>query len=277
MTVCDEAPFQPDVLELLTSIFDRYGTDLRGYASASLRRRVTAVLARSGVATVSDLERRVRGDATFFSDVLDGLTVHVSAMFREPSFYRVFRQRLVPVLRTYPRLNLWTCGCAAGEEAYATAILLAEVGLYDRAQIYATDVSPRAIERAKLGIYTRAEFARFVANYADAGGAFDLARYFTEAYDRVVVRDSLRRNIVFFQHDLVGDHVFGDMDVISCRNVLIYFGRPLQERALATLRGSLRTGGYLCLGQSEQLPRAVRNDFVQVVPEERVYKQGARA
>lgn len=276
MTAADETAFQPDLLRLLTSIFDRYGYDLRGYASASLRRRINAVLARSNIASLAELECRVGADPEFFSDVLDGLTVHVSAMFRDPSFHRAFRHRLVPVLRSYPRLNFWTSGCAAGEEAYATAILLNEEGLYERAQIYATDVSPRAIERAKLGIYTRADFARFAANYSASGGTANLERYFTEAYARVTVRDSLRRNIVFFQHDLVGDHVFGDMDVISCRNVLIYFGRAFQERALAKLRDSLRPGGFLCLGQSEQLLGGVRNDFIEVVRQERIYKKGAR-
>jgi chemotaxis protein methyltransferase CheR len=277
MTTGDAPALQPELGGLLTFIFDRYGTDLRGYARASLQRRVGALLARWRLASPADLEAKMTAEPACFADILDRLTVHVSAMFRDPSFYRTFRQRLVPLLHTYARLNIWICGCASGEEAYSTAILLAEAGLYDRAQIYATDLSPRAIERAKSGIYTRDEFARFAANYAAAGGPLDLSRYFTEAYELVAVRESVRRNILFFQHDLVGDPVFGEMDLIWCRNVLIYLGPGARARAFGKLRESLRPGGFLCLGQSEQLSRAARADFVELVPEERMFQQGARA
>ncbi|HVY40690.1 MAG TPA: protein-glutamate O-methyltransferase CheR [Polyangia bacterium] len=277
MTRGDEPLAQPDLSSLLASIFDRYGYDLRGYARASLQRRVGAVLARSGLATVADLQAKLAAEPAFFGDLLDRLLVHVSAMFRDPSFYRAFRQRVVPMLRTYARLNIWICGCASGEEAYSTAIVLAEEGLLERAQIYATDLSPRAIERAKAGIYTRDELDRFAANYGAAGGALDLARYFTEAYGRVTVREFVRRDILFFQHDLLGDHVFGEMDVIWCRNVLIYLGREARERAVGKLLESLRPGGFLCLGQSEQLSRGAREQIVDVVAEERIFRQGGRA
>lgn len=276
MTAGGHPPLPPELARFLTSIFDRYGYDLRGYAPLPLQRRVRACLMRWHLESLADLEAKMAGDPAFFGEVLDGLTVHVSALFRDPSFYRAFRCRLVPLLRTYARLNIWSCGCAAGEEAYSTAILLAEEGLYERAQIYATDVSPRAVERARSGIYAGEDFSRFAANYAAAGGAFDFTRYFTQAYQRVAVRDFLRRNIVFFQHDLVSDHVFGEIDLISCRNVLIYFGGELRGRSLEKLRESLRPGGFLCLGQSEQLPRRFRSDFIELVPEERIYKQGAR-
>ncbi len=277
MPTGDEAPVRPEVSGLVTFILDRYGYDLRGYAPASLQRRVGALLARSRLASLADLQAKMTADPAAFGDILDSLTVHVSAMFRDPSFYRAFRQRVVPLLRAYPRLNIWTCGCASGEEAYSAAIVLAEEGLSERAQIYATDLSPRAIERAKSGIYTRAEFARFAANYSAAGGAFDLARYFTEAYERVAVRESVRRNIIFFQHDLASDHVFGEMDLIWCRNVLIYFGPELRARALGKFRESLRSGGFFCLGTSEQLSRAVRADFVEFAADERIFRQGAHA
>lgn len=277
MTSAEQSPFQPQLAGLLAFILERHGYDLRGYGPASLQRRFGAVLARWRLATLGDLKEKLAADPASFGDVLDRLTVHVSAMFRDPSFYRAFRQHVVPLLRTYARLNIWICGCASGEEAYSTAILLAEEGLSERAQIYATDLSPRAIERAKSGIYTRDEFARFAANYTAAGGAFDLGRYFTEAYERVTVRESVRRNILFFQHDLVGDHLFGEMDLISCRNVLIYFGRESRARALAKLQESLRPDGFLCLGHSEQLSHVVRAAFVDLVPEERIFKQGGRA
>jgi len=277
MSGVDEPLDQADLSSLLTLIFDRYGYDLRGYARPSLQRRAGAVLARSGLATLADLQAKIAAEPASFGDLLDSLLVHVSAMFRDPSFYRAFRQRVVPMLRTYARLNIWICGCASGEEAYSTAILLAEEGLLERTQIYATDLSPHAIERAKAGVYTRDEFDRFAANYGAAGGAFDLARYFTEAYGRVTVREFVRRDILFFQHDLVGDYVFGEMDVICCRNVLIYLARESRERALAKLRESLRPGGFLCLGHSEQLSRGARDQIVDHVAEERIFRQGARA
>lgn len=271
----DEPLLQPDLSGLLTFIFDRHGYDLRGYARASLERRVRAVLARSRVASVVDLQAQIEAEPASFSDLLDSLLVHVSAMFRDPSFYGAFRQRVVPMLRTYARLNIWICGCASGEEAYSMAIVLAEEGLLERAQIYATDLSARAIDRAKSGIYSREEFDRFAANYRAAGGVLDLARYFTEGYGRVTVREFVRRDILFFQHDLVGDYVFGEMDLIACRNVLIYLGREARDRALAKLGQSLRPGGFLCLGQSEQLSRAARNEFVDLVADERIFRRGA--
>jgi chemotaxis protein methyltransferase CheR len=260
------------IARFLETVFATYGRDLRAYAPASIRRRVLAALAKSGLHSVDDLERRIVSDPAFAATVIEDLTVNVSEMFRDPTFFRAVRERLVPLLRTYPRLNIWNSGCATGEEAYSTAILLTEVGLYDRCQIYATDVNARVVEHAKEGIYPAAAIARFAENYGRAGGTSFCSSYFTEAYDRIAMRDTLRRNIVFFQHDLVGDHVFGEMNVILCRYVFIYFGRALQERIAAKLAQSLRPGGFLGLGSSERLPSCVREQFTEVAPEERIYQ-----
>jgi len=265
------------VARLTGAIFERYGYDLRGYAPASLRRRVGAALGRSGLSTVAELERRTVGDPDFFARVLDSLTVRVSDMFRDPSFFQAFRRRVVPLLRTFQRVNIWHAGCAGGEEVYSLAILLSEERLYDRCQIYATDLNPRAIEKAKRGVYEAGGGVALSASHRAAGGQSDLARYATDAHGGVSIHASLRRNILFFQHDLVGDHVFGEMDVIFCRNVMIYFGRELQQSVLGKLGESLRPGGFLCLGRSERLSRAGQVRFCEFAPEERIYKKGSAA
>jgi chemotaxis protein methyltransferase CheR len=262
-----------DVSRLLQSIRERYGYDLRGYAAPSIRRRVAAALGRLALSSVNELEERVLGDPTCFAGLLEILTVRVSEMFRDPPLFRAFRTKVVPFLKTFPRLNIWHAGCATGEEAYSMAILLAEEGLYERTQIYATDLSPRAIEQAKAGIYPAALFERFGASYREAGGFLDLGCYTAQAYQGLSIRPWLRRNILFFQHDLVCDHVFGEMDVVFCRNVLIYFGRHLQERVGEKLDASLRAGGVLCLGPSEQIPRELKEQYVELGPSLRMFRR----
>jgi chemotaxis protein methyltransferase CheR len=263
-----------DVTRLLSAICDRYGYDFRDYAPASMERRVRTALRRTGAASVSELQRASLADKGAFAQLLDSLTVDVSELFRDPGFYRALRTHLVPLLRTYPRLNLWSCGCAGGEESASLAIVLDEEGLYDRCQIYATDLNPRAVERARQGVYPASALATLVERYHAAGGAGDPARYYTSAYGHIVLRESLRRNVVFFQHDLVGDHVFGALDVVVCRNVLIYFGRDLQRRVMRKLADSLRPGGFLCLGPSERLTAGSESRawFADFSPAHHIYR-----
>lgn len=273
-TTTDEAA---DLARFLDAVVDRYGYDLRGYAPESLRRRVGATLRQSGISSLPELQRRSLADPALFRRVLDSLTVRVSEMFRDPSFYRAFRARVVPLLRGQDRVNIWHAGCSSGEEVYSTAIVLAEEGLFDRCQIYATDLSPLAIENAKLGVYPVDDFATLCGRYQAAGGAFDLARYVTEAYGRISFRESLRGHVLFFQHDLVGDHLFEEMDVIFCRNVMIYFGRALKEQVLTKLADGMRPAGFLCLGRSEHLSGTVRRRFADFAPSERIYRVGPAA
>jgi chemotaxis protein methyltransferase CheR len=264
-----------EVRLFLEAIAARYGYDLRGYEPASMRRRVRAALVKSGAANLGDLQHRLLIDPRVFAAVVGDLTVQVSEMFRDPPFYRDFREEVVPILRTYPQLKIWHAGCASGEEVYTTAILLSEEGLLERAQLYATDLSLRALERAKAGIYPAARARAFAESYALAGGAGAFESYFQEGYDNVVVREALRRNVVFFQHDLVADHVFGEMQVIFCRNVLIYFGADLRERVLAKLGQGLCRGGFLCLGASERLSPASRGrTFAELQGKHPIYRRG---
>lgn len=267
----------PAVAGLLEEIHRQYGYDLRGYAPASMKRRVGAAVARWGLSGVEALQRRCLAEPSFFAALLETLTVQVSAMFRDPPVYQTLRARVIPVLRTYPRLGIWVCGCATGEEAYSIAILLSEEGLYERAQIYATDLSARAVENAKEGVYRADSIAAYARNYREAGGAIGLDRYYTAAYDRVAMRSSLRRNMLFFQHDLVGDYIFGEMNLVLCRNVLIYFGRRLQETVVDKLAKALPPGGFLCLGSSERLSRSAPARFDDFSSEDRIYRRSLTA
>ena len=261
-----------EVRLFLEAIHARYGYDLRGYSVISMRRRVVAALARSGLAHLGELQHRVLEEPQLFARVIEDLTVQVSEMFRDPASLRMFRERVVPVLRTYPLLNIWLSGCAKGEEAYSMAVLLTEEGLYDRCQIYATDISPRALDHAKHGIYPARQLATYQANYAAAGGTQDLGAYYTAAYDQIAFGASLRRNILFFQHNLVTDHVFAEMQVIFCRNVLIYFGSDLRDRVMDKLAQSLVPGGFLCLGSAERLSRHGAQRFGELAASERIYR-----
>lgn len=266
-----------EVRLFLDAIQARYGYDLRGYASPTMRRRVMATLVKSGLAHLGELQHRVLHDPEFFASTLHDLTVHVSEMFRDPAFYRAFRALVVPMLHTYPLIRIWHAGCASGEEAYASAIMLTEAGLYDRSQIYATDLSPQTLATAKEGMYQVRELRTFAENYANAGGGADFASYYTAAYDRIAMKDALRRNILFFQHDLVNDHVFGEMHVIFCRNVFIYFGDGLRGRVIDKFSQSLCPGGFLCLGSSERMPTRFRDEFSELSAVDRIYRHTASA
>jgi len=211
----------------------------------------------------------------FFASILDDLTVRVSEAFRDPGFYRAFREKVVPLLHTYPLLKIWHAGCASGEEVYSLAILLMEEALYERAQIYATDMSPKALELARAGVYEAADAEKFARNYLASGGRQQFGDYCSSAYGKVVVRENLRQNIVFFQHDLACDHSLGEMHVVFCRNVMIYFGSELRERALGLFGECLEHGGFLCLGKNEGLPADGVHRFSELVPGERIYRKRA--
>ncbi|HVH44953.1 MAG TPA: protein-glutamate O-methyltransferase CheR [Labilithrix sp.] len=259
---------------LLDAIHARYGYDLRSYAPASMRRRVLGALTSLRLTHLGELQHRLLHDRDCFSDVLDQLTVRVTELFRDPESLCAFRTRVVPLLRTYPFLKVWHAGCASGEEAYTGAILFTEEGLYGRTQIYATDVSQRALQQAREGVYPVTSVPLFERNHRASGARADLSTYFTAAYDHVAMRESLRKNVHFFHHDLVSDHVFGEMHVIFCKNVLIYFNRELRQRVLHKLAQSLCPGGFLCLGSAERLTGAtpIESVFTPFSADHRIYR-----
>ncbi len=269
----EEETEQIEVRLVLEAIHAKYGYDFRDYSAPSISRRVKAALAKSGAAHLGELLHRLLAEPQFFASIVDQLTIQASDMFRDPAFYRTFTERVLPVLRTYPALKIWHAGCSSGEEVYTTAILLAEADLYERTQIYATDISLRALDQAKEGVYAVARAEGFAQNYASAGGKRRFEDYYSSRYEHIAVKEALRRNIVFFQHDLTHDYALGEMHVIFCRNVLLYFGDTLRERVLPMLARGLYRGGFLCLGESENLPASQTSTFAAFAAKDRIYRR----
>ncbi|MBB3225817.1 chemotaxis protein methyltransferase CheR [Luteibacter sp. Sphag1AF] len=255
----------------------RHGYDFSGYAPASLKRRVLQLVRTQDVSDISELNRRVLHEEGFLSKVIEGLSVPVSEMFRDPQVFRALRDKVFPVLASYPQINIWQAGCAHGQEIYSLAILLEEAGLYERSQIYATDFNDAALALAQEGIYATRDARDWSRNYQEAGGQRSLSDYYSARYDFIKLDHRLRRNVTFANHNLVTDDVFCEAHLILCRNVLIYFSNPLQDRTLGLFRDSLVRGGFLCLGTRENIdfaPSAV--DFTNVDGALRIYQLGGR-
>ena len=248
-----EGTFDIELKLLLEAIFQRYHCDFRGYAMSSLRRRLRQAMDRFGASSLSVLQDRVLRDAQALPILLDYLTIQVSEMFRDPAHFLALRRDVLPILATYPSLKIWIAGCSTGEELYSMAILLEEEGLLDRAMIYATDVNDEALRKAEAGVYALDRVAGFSASYAAAGGKGSLSDWYTAAYNDVVFDRRLRRNVVFSDHSLATDGDFTETHLVLCRNVLIYFDRELQDRALALFEQSLVPSGFLALGSKENL------------------------
>lgn len=258
---------------VLEAIHARYGYDFRSYTADSITRRVHAAAAKVGAAHLGELLHRVVHEPEVFATVLEVLTVKVTEMFRDPPLYRALKRLVLPVLRTYPQLKIWHAGCASGQEVYATAIMLSEAGLYDRAQIYATDMSHTAVAQAREGLYAEDTLAGYASNYREAGGEQDFDAYWSRAYGHASIRPALKRNVHFFQHDLVSDYSLGEMQLIFCRNVLIYFGSELRQRVFRLFADGLGRGGFLCLGASEALPPAQQSEYVEVSANDRIFRR----
>ena len=263
-----------DLSALLDAIYRVYHHDFRSYAESSLRRRVETSLVHLRCETIDDLRDRVVRDPAAFGELLRFLTVQVSDMFRDPVYYRALRESVVPYLATYPALKVWVAGCATGEEAYSLAIVLLEAGLLDRALIYATDIDPECLRIARAGVYATDRLAGFSDSYQLAGGRASLADYYAAAYGGALLDRRLRKAIVFSDHSLATDGAFAEVQLVSCRNVLIYFERELQDRAIGVLHDSLCRKGFLGLGLKETL-RFTRHAaaFTELVPEARIYQR----
>jgi chemotaxis protein methyltransferase CheR len=259
---------------LLEAIYLRYQHDFRQYALASLRRRLPKALEHFGLESISALQGRILRDAAAFRELLPFLTVQVSEMFRDPEFFRALRTEVLPRLRTYPTVRVWVAGCATGEEVHALAILLREEELLDRSIVYASDVSPEALHRAEQGIYELERVAQFSASYVAAGGRGSLSDYYTAAYGAARFDPALRANVVFTDHSLATDQVFAEVQLVTCRNVLIYFDAALQNRAIGLFRDALCHRGFLGLGLGETLRFTDHADaFETVDPRLRLYRK----
>src|SRR5438552_5665793 len=238
---------------LLEGIFRQYGFDFRNYAPSSLRRRLNNFILDEHITSISALQDRVLRDRQWLDRLLYALSVNVSEMFRDPSFYVTFRTQVVPMLRTYPFIRIWLAGVSMGEEVYSLAILLEEEGVYDRCRIYATDINDTVLKKAKEGIYPVDLMQTYSNNYIKSGGTRSFSDYYTAAYDRVLLKSSLRDNVVFAQHNLATDASFNEFHVILCRNVMIYFNNELQTHVHDLLHESLVTLGVLGLGAKETI------------------------
>jgi chemotaxis protein methyltransferase CheR len=261
---------------LLEAVYRRYGFDFREYAPASLRRRVNRRVKLEQLPSISALQDQLLRNPDVMQQLLLDLSINVTAMFRDPSFYNAFRVKVVPLLRTYPFTRIWVAGCSTGEEVYSLAILLREEGLYDRTRIYATDINESVLERARTGVFPLEKMREYTQNYIKAGGTSAFSEYYLAKYDGAQFQRSLTENVVFAQHNLVSDGSFNEFNVIICRNVMIYFDRILQDRVHRLFYESLMTFGVLGLGHKESVrfsPHADR--FEELEPNEKLYRKVA--
>jgi chemotaxis protein methyltransferase CheR len=259
---------------LLEAIYRRYGFDFREYAPASLKRRLWRRIHAERLDSVSGLQERVLHDPDCMERLLLDLSISVTAMFRDPSFYLAFREKVVPLLRTYPFTRIWNAGCSTGEEVYSLAILLHEEGVYERTRIYATDINEAVLERAKAGVFSLEKMREYTENYIHAGGKAAFSEYYVAAYDGARFARSLVDNVVFAQHNLVSDRSFNEFNVIMCRNVMIYFDRSLQARVHRLFHESLARFGVLALGHKETIAFSPFADaYAELDPTERIYRK----
>jgi chemotaxis protein methyltransferase CheR len=259
---------------LLEAIHARYRYDFRQYSLASIKRRMSRALEKFDCQSLSHLQERVLHEPAVFSALLQYLTVQVSEMFRDPAYFRAIREQVVPILATYPSLKVWVAGCSTGEEAYSLAILLRECGLLERSLIYATDINNESLRVAEAGIYTLDRIAGFSENHRDSGAPVSLSDHYTAAYGAATFDRTLRSRMVFSDHSLVTDGVFAEVQLVSCRNVLIYFNRELQDRAIGLFADALCRRGFLGLGMRESVKFSSHAPaFREFVREARIYQK----
>jgi chemotaxis protein methyltransferase CheR len=242
-----------EISSLLEALYKKYGYDFRGYSRAHITRRIQNRMGQCGIETVGELQARIIRDETLASRLLQDFSITITEMFRDPSFYKTLREVVVPILKTYSFIKIWHAGTATGEEAYSMAILLQEEGLYDRSTIYATDFNQSALEQAKQGVFRNSLVKQYTENYFKSGGKQSFSDYYTSDHEMVIMNKSLKKNIVWANHNLVTDSVFAEVHLILCRNVLIYFTKELQNRVQRLFFDSLAAGGILCLGNKESL------------------------
>ena len=264
---------QIEVGLLVEAIFLRYGYDFRKYNRQSIERSLERMLADGNHESLSAVTAKLLRDAEFFRHVLTYFSVSVTSFFRTPQFFRDLRQHILPVLRTWPHFKVWHAGCATGEEVYSMAILLQEEGLYERATIFGTDISQAALATAKAGIYALDIIRQGSGNYQQADGKASLSNYYHADHNAAAIAATLKANTTFARHNLVSDSSFGEMHLVVCRNVLIYFSEELQNEVINLFWHSLTNGGFLCLGSREHIPTCLANRFTPVCKASRIFKK----
>jgi len=270
----DERAEELEIELLLEAIQRRYGYDFRHYARAHIRRRLRQRLRLAGLESLSQLQHRVLHEPGFIHLLLQDLSINVTEMFRDPAFYRLLREQVVPLLKTWSFIRIWHAGCSSGEEVYSMAILLQEENLYDRVQIYATDINQPVLDRAREGIFPAEAMQHYARNYQASGARGDFADYYHANYESAIMDPALKRNIVWAVHNLVTDSDFAEVQLVLCRNVLIYFNRALQNRVLGLFHRSLVNGGILCLGAKESLSFTdYESLYGALAPHHKVYRK----
>jgi chemotaxis protein methyltransferase CheR len=267
-----------EVRLFLEAIYSRYHYDFRGYSRASLKRRLRVACESMGYPSLSALQGKLLHDETIFPQLMGYLTVQVSDMFRDPAYFRGIREQVIPHLKTYPSLKVWVAGCSSGEELYSFAILFREEGLEDKTMFYATDINGTALAKAEAGVYDLDRIALFTKNHRLSGGTGSLSDYYHAAYGAARFDQTLRKRTVFSDHSLASDSVFAELHLVSCRNVLIYFERPLQDRAVGLFKDALVRKGFLGIGARESLRfNAHVKAFGEFLPAERIYQKRSDA
>ncbi len=259
---------------LIEAMYKKYGYDFRNYSRASIERRLKYALSVSGEKNYAAMQHRLLWDKEYFDSLLLQLTVNVTEMFRDPLFYKALREKVIPILRTYPFIKIWHAGCSTGEEVYSMAILLHEENLLKNTMIYATDIDTQVLKKAREGIYPLERIREFTLNYQRAGGQNSFSDYYTAKFEAAIIDNSLKKNILFSQHNLVTDSTFGEMNLVICRNVLIYFNRELQNRVIDLFHESLVRKGILCLGSKESLKYLnSRDSFTEIDDKEKIFSR----
>ena len=265
---------ESEIEALLDALYEQYQYDFRQYSRASLVRRLTLAVRRMADGSLDRLKAAALADGAVFSMLLDYLTVSYTDLFRDPLYFLRLRERVVPILRTYPSLKIWVAGCSTGEEVYSLAILLHEEGLLERTLIYATDINTASLKKAEAGIYQIDRFRKFTENHRLSGGHSSLSEYYQASHGLAAIDRALRKQVVFSDHSLATDSVFAEVQLVSCRNVLIYFKRPLQDRAIGLFRESLCPRGFLGLGMKESVRFGSHaRAFDDYAADERIYRK----
>jgi len=257
----------------LNEILDVYGYDFTFYARASLKRRINRLFVLDRFTSFAEFLYRIRSDEFYFKRFVEEITVNVTEMFRDPSFYKVLKEEILPMVATNPHIKIWHAGCSTGEEVYSMAILLKEAGLLHKSLIYATDINPAVLEKLALGIFPLSQMKQYSENYIAAGGTQDFSSYYTAIYGSAKFNEELNKKMIWSTHNLVSDRSFNEFHIIVCRNVLIYFNKELQERVFGVFDESLAKLGYLCLGSKETLKfSGIQHNFT-LTSKEKIWKK----
>lgn len=236
---------------LIDDVLDQYGYDFTGYSRASLKRRLNRLYSLDKQVSFAEFRYKIGSDSVYFKRFVEQITVNVTEMFRDPSFYKALRDSVLPTIATYPFIRIWLAGCSTGEEAYSMAIVLKELNLLHKSLIYATDINPTVLEKAAQGMFPLSQMKQYSENYIASGGIKDFSSYYSANYSLAKFDVDLREKMIFSTHNLVSDHSFNEFQLILCRNVLIYFDRDLQFKVLQLFDSSLENLGFLALGTKE--------------------------